>query len=237
MADGRRKIFQFHSIEWFVYFSLHLVKELIHRYFHQLTQGCGRMKINLRRFWLIFLCLGNPQCSNIYCRSSLAFKYDQNSFGDDRNRAAAEAVQLYRTKAELCHRKEKKIGGLTENHLRELINYCRENDDWTNLQTILGLIFSNRMTLSTSFLKSDFVESMSFEPVSPPETSATPKSKVKFFISTNERNVNFFQAFSFVILVSRWKMIKSRLISMRWNVRSNYYIRTKITSLRSFTRH
>lgn len=56
-------------------------KQLIERYYYQLTDGCG----------------GN-NCGNVYCASSQKFCYPELS----RNQAAVRALQLFKEKATLC---------------------------------------------------------------------------------------------------------------------------------------
>ncbi|CAF3649699.1 unnamed protein product [Rotaria socialis] len=144
-------------------------EKIIHRYFHQLIRGCG-----------------NPQCSNIYCRSSSSFKYDKTIL-EDRNQVAAEVIRLSSEYAPLCddvnlieeNEQKIKINNLTENNLQELISQCEKTNDWNILEKSMEIIFSNRFNLLTSFLKVDFTENISNKSESSPTASATPKS---FFI-------------------------------------------------------
>ncbi|CAF3132441.1 unnamed protein product [Rotaria socialis] len=144
-------------------------EKIIHRYFHQLISGCG-----------------NPQCSNIYCRSSSSFKYDKTIL-EDRNQVAAEVIRLSSEYAPLCddvnlieeNEQKIKINNLTENNLQELISQCEKTNDWNILEKSMEIIFSNRFNLLTSFLKVDFTENISNKSESSPTASATPKS---FFI-------------------------------------------------------
>jgi hypothetical protein len=154
------------------------VKKRIHQYYYQLTHGCGKDEFCL--ICINFELIGNSQCSNIYCRSSSAFKYDEKMFLEDRNKVAAEALQLFSKQAQICvHEDEIKIKNFTENNLLELINQCKETNNWNLLKDSIRLIFSNRLNLSTSFLKKDFSENISVHQVSSPTASATPKSRRK----------------------------------------------------------
>ncbi len=139
--------------------------------------------------FIYFQCIGNRQCSNIYCRSSSAFKYDEKTFSDDRNNIAAEALRLLAQQAQLCvsddiikdNENKMKIKYFTdENSLRKLINQCEETKNWNLLKDSIHLVFSNRLNLSTSFLKKDFTENISINQISSPTASATPKSKINF---------------------------------------------------------
>ena len=56
-------------------------KQLIERYYYQLTDGCG-----------------SATCGNIHCASSNKFNYPDLS----RNQAAVRALQLFKEKAILC---------------------------------------------------------------------------------------------------------------------------------------
>jgi len=76
-----------------------------------------------------------------------------------------------------------KIKNLTENNLRELIDQCRTTTDWNLLKNSIEFIFSNRLNLSTSFLKKDFLENISINKQFSSTGSATPKSKRSFSIS------------------------------------------------------
>ena len=128
--------------------------------------------------------LGNNQCTNIYCRSSSLFKYDDNNFLEDRNKVAAEAIQLLTECAQLCvndnlvknYEEKSQIKNLTENNLQQLINQCKQINNWNLLKQSIELIFSNRLYLSTSFLKKDYLENLSINQQTTTTTSATPKS-------------------------------------------------------------
>lgn len=136
-------------------------------------------------FHSAFPSLGNQQCSNNYCRSSTAFKYDEKIFSNDRNQVAAEAIRLFVEQVPLCsHRIELKVQNMTENTLRELIHQCEEKDNWSDLHERIGTVFSNRMNLSTSFLRSEFSQPILIDPISPLETSATPKSRENEFVES-----------------------------------------------------
>ena len=57
------------------------VKQLIERYYYQLTDGCGK-----------------PDCSNVICASCRKFQFPNLT----RDQAAVEALKQFRLKAELC---------------------------------------------------------------------------------------------------------------------------------------
>ncbi len=76
-----------------------------------------------------------------------------------------------------------KIKNLTENNLRELIDQCRTTADWNLLKNSIAFIFSNRLNLSTSFLKKDFLENIPINKKFSSTGSVTPKSKSSFSIS------------------------------------------------------
>ncbi|CAF3358329.1 unnamed protein product [Rotaria sp. Silwood1] len=143
--------------------------KIIHRYFHQLIHGCG-----------------NAQCSNIHCRSSSSFKYDTTIL-DDRNKVAAEAIRLSLEHVLLCvdenmiklHEEKIKINNLSENSLQELINYCKNINNWNLLNKSIEDIFSNRLNLLNNFLKEDFSNNILMNKEFLSTASATPKS---FFV-------------------------------------------------------
>ncbi|CAF0925783.1 unnamed protein product [Adineta steineri] len=137
----------------------------IRQYFHQLTNGCG-----------------NNQCSNIYCRSCSTCEYDEKMLNDP-NKVAAEAIRLCGKHAQLCIDKnmlktnieEIKIRNLTEDYLHELIEQCKKTANWNLLRDEIDIIFSNRLNLSTSFLKKEFLENISVKKESS-SSSTTSKS-------------------------------------------------------------
>jgi hypothetical protein len=112
------------------------------------------------------------------------FKYDTNLIKDP-NKVAAVAIHLNSVHAQLCAddhktksdvREELKIKNLTEDNLRELINQCKQTNNWNLLNNSIESIFSNRLNLSTSFLKNDFSENISINNEFSSTASATPKS-------------------------------------------------------------
>ncbi len=74
------------------------------------------------------------------------------------------------------NKEEIKIKNLTENNLEELINQCKQMNNWDLLRNSIEFIFSNRLNLSTSFLKNDFSQNISIKYQSSSTASATPKS-------------------------------------------------------------
>lgn len=125
-----------------------------------------------------FSCLGNDQCLNIYCSSCSLFKYDRN-FVKDANNAAAEAIKLAHDYG-LSYLDEYMNSNLflTEANLEQIINKCRNSNDWTALQNLIYSVFSNRQNLSSSFLQKGFYINVSLNNDSSSSTSATAKSKI-----------------------------------------------------------
>ncbi|CAG5134324.1 unnamed protein product, partial [Candidula unifasciata] len=70
-------------------------KGLISQYYSQLTEGCG-----------------NEGCTNEYCASSDQFRFRDT----DRNSLAVQALDLCKTKAQLCERRPSKMSRLPESH-------------------------------------------------------------------------------------------------------------------------
>lgn len=70
---------------------------------------------------------------------------------------------------------------LIEENLQQIVNKCKELDNWQILQNVIYLIFSNRQNLSSSFLQKGFLIniSSSTETSTTTTTSATPKSNKK----------------------------------------------------------
>jgi hypothetical protein len=126
---------------------------------------------------------------NKYCRSSSIFKYDENII-ENPNKAAAEAIRLCSEHVELCvnehmisENDEFKIKALTEDNLQKLIRRCKQTKNWDLLRNTIEFIFSNRLNLSTSFLKKDFLENIPINKKFSSTGSVTPKSKSSFSIS------------------------------------------------------
>ena len=75
------------AVNWRLYILLLVsrkrvaAKQMIERYYYQLTDGCGK-----------------PDCCNSGCASSRKFKFTNLT----RDQAALEALQLFRAKADLC---------------------------------------------------------------------------------------------------------------------------------------
>lgn len=121
----------------------------------------------------------------MYCRSSSSFKYDKKKL-EDRNQVAAEAIRLSSQGAPLCtnenmkkeNEEQVKIINLTERYLKGLIKQCEEANDWNSLNESIEVVFSNRLNLSTNFLKPDFSQRIVIKKES--SSSVTPKSKYLF---------------------------------------------------------
>jgi hypothetical protein len=128
----------------------------------------------------IFLFKGNNQCLNVYCSSSLSFKYNRKLF-DDRNNAAAEAIKLTHEygSAYLDEYINSNLF-LREENLQQIINQSKERNNWELLQNLIYSVFSNRQNLSSSFLQKGFSINISLNNQTSSATSATPKSKMKF---------------------------------------------------------
>jgi hypothetical protein len=134
----------------------------------------------------VLIVIGNDRCKNKYCRSSSRFKYDEKTI-EDRNKVAAEAIRLCSEHVELCvdenmiqENDEFKIKHLTEDNLEKLIHRCKQTNNWDLLRNTIEFIFSNRLNLSTSFLKKDFSQTIPMNKQN--SSSATPKSKTLFFM-------------------------------------------------------
>jgi len=69
---------------------------------------------------------------------------------------------------------ELKLKNFTENNLQELINQCKQTNNWNLLKNSIEFIFSNRLYLSTCFMKKDFLQNISINHQS--SASVTPKS-------------------------------------------------------------
>lgn len=106
------------------------------------------------------------------------FKYDRN-FVKDANNAAAEAIKLAHDYG-LSYLDEYMNSNLflTEANLEQIINKCRNSNDWTALQNLIYSVFSNRQNLSSSFLQKGFYINVSLNNDSSSSTSATAKSKI-----------------------------------------------------------
>ncbi|KAK2149458.1 hypothetical protein LSH36_451g01060 [Paralvinella palmiformis] len=79
------------------------VKQLIERYYYQLTDGCGK-----------------PDCSNVVCASCQKFQFPNLT----RDQAAVEALKQFRLKAELCGDSPYKVAKSSS----EQKNGCSSND-------------------------------------------------------------------------------------------------------------
>jgi hypothetical protein len=153
--------------------------ELIHRYFQQLTKGCGMLNVNfvfLLRFRLYFS-IGNEQCLNVYCSSSSSFKYDREHF-KNANNVAAEALKL--TADHNSAYLDEYINSnlfLIEENLQQIINKSKELNNWSLIQNTIQSVFSNRQNLSSSFLRTSFPINLSVNNDTSSAQSVTPKSK------------------------------------------------------------
>lgn len=147
-------------------------KQLIERYFRQLTDGCG-----------------NGNCTNLFCASSNHFQpLDQNA-------AAVKALELFKNNAKLCdlHISKKDTSGdhgldrqlstegdftdihhLTENNVCMMLTFCKEVKDYSTLAQVIGRIFSNAESLMKSFRKD---EPKSSQAQSPTVDSKKPYEK------------------------------------------------------------
>ncbi|XP_061636439.1 ubiquitin-protein ligase E3A isoform X2 [Phyllopteryx taeniolatus] len=121
-------------------------KNLIERYFRQLTDGCG-----------------NDDCDNEFCASRRRFR------PLDKNAAAVRALELYKVNAKLCDLKTSRtesdlqlldlkedfgdIHYLTENTVCMILSVCEEERDYSSLIRVLGRVFSNANALIKSFRK------------------------------------------------------------------------------------
>uniref|UniRef100_A0A3Q2Y5U8 Ubiquitin-protein ligase E3A n=1 Tax=Hippocampus comes TaxID=109280 RepID=A0A3Q2Y5U8_HIPCM len=133
-------------------------KNLIERYFWQLTDGCG-----------------NDDCDNEFCASCRHFQ------PLDRNAAAVRALELCKINAKLCDLKTSQTGSdiqppglkedfsgicslfrispdvhyLTENTVCMIVSVCEEEGDYSALIRVIGRIFSNANALIKSFRKDE----------------------------------------------------------------------------------
>ncbi|KAM9849285.1 ubiquitin-protein ligase E3A [Aulostomus maculatus] len=132
-------------------------KQLIERYFRQLTEGCG-----------------NGSCRNEFCASCSDFQPLDN------NLAAVKALELFRINAKLCdpHLSKKDshprlpdssmtsstelcltkedfsdVHHLTENTVCMILSFCEEAEDYSALIRVIGRVFSNADALIKSFRK------------------------------------------------------------------------------------
>ncbi|KAM6963121.1 ubiquitin-protein ligase E3A-like [Aplochiton taeniatus] len=144
-------------------------KNLIERYFLQLTDGCG-----------------NGDCTNEFCASRPGFE------PVDKNSAAVRALELYKINAKLCEPYANKelctgpsdspanglnttrmsgdaegvdkdlcppkevysdVHYLTEDKVYEILSFCQANDDYSPLVRVIGKVFSNADALAESFRK------------------------------------------------------------------------------------
>lgn len=144
-------------------------KQLIERYFRQVTDGCG-----------------NGNCTNEFCASSRNFQ------PLDKNTAAVKALELFKNNAKLCDlhiskkepdkedssgdnkvsstdRKEdfSDIHHLTENNVGMMLSFCEGQQDYSCFVQVIGRVFSNAEALMKSFRKD--------EPKSTEHQTADPK--------------------------------------------------------------
>ncbi|XP_061681552.1 ubiquitin-protein ligase E3A [Syngnathoides biaculeatus] len=123
-------------------------KNLIERYFRQLTDGCG-----------------NDDCDNEFCASCRRFR------PLDKNAAAVRALELFKANAKLCRLKTSPaesdlqlldlkedfgdIHHLTDNTVCMILSVCEEERDYSALIRVIGRVFSNANALIRSFRKDD----------------------------------------------------------------------------------
>ncbi len=165
--------------------NFYSLAKLVQRYFRQLTQGCGRCRMEFRSYYFLHL-IGNDQCLNVYCSSNSSFKYDRKFF-EDANNAAAQAIKL--TAEYNSAYLDEYINSnlfLIEENLQQIINKSKELNNWELLQNLIHSVFSNRQNLSSSFLRKGFPLNLSLNNETSFATSVTPKSKFnlknEFFI-------------------------------------------------------
>uniref|UniRef100_A0A0N5AZI7 HECT-type E3 ubiquitin transferase n=1 Tax=Syphacia muris TaxID=451379 RepID=A0A0N5AZI7_9BILA len=129
----------------------HEMKIAINRYYKQLLEGCGRRS-----------------CDNEDCASSGRFAKLSS------NEAAARAIQCLRKKAYFCDPLEE----LSERRVAEMLETCREKNQWAPMRKYLENTLSNRDVLLSSFVENGFehMSSKSFEETAPD----TPSSKLVF---------------------------------------------------------
>ncbi|XP_077441011.1 ubiquitin-protein ligase E3A isoform X1 [Vanacampus margaritifer] len=120
-------------------------KNLIERYFRQLTVGCG-----------------NDDCDNELCASCGRFP------PLDKNAAAVRALELCKANAKLCELKTEydiqaadvkedfsDVHYLTENTICMILTVCEEEGDYSALIRVVGRVFSNANSLIKSFRRND----------------------------------------------------------------------------------
>ncbi|XP_057696873.1 ubiquitin-protein ligase E3A [Corythoichthys intestinalis] len=123
-------------------------KNLIERYFRQLTEGCG-----------------NDDCDNEFCASCRHFR------PLDKNMAAVRAVRLCKSNAKLCDVKVAQseldvepldqkedfsdVHYFTENTVCMILSSCEEDGDYSALIRVVGRVFSNANALMKSFRKDE----------------------------------------------------------------------------------
>lgn len=115
-------------------------EDLVKKYFHQLTSGCGK-----------------ADCDNRFCASS----GQQTSLSKDE--AAALALGLLLKKARLCdfgesHKPSQKEIGLNEAKLEEMVDICQSSQDFKPLVRLIGKVFSTSDILNKSFLLENFTD-------------------------------------------------------------------------------
>ena len=121
--------------------------------------------------------LGDNDCLNVFCTSNRSFIYDRKLL-EDANHAAAESIKL-------CHdygtsRLDEYVNSrlfVTESILEQIIERCRNTNDWTLYRDLIRNIFSDRQNLSSSFLRKGFMINISLEQRPTSAASATSKSK------------------------------------------------------------
>lgn len=128
---------------------------------------------------------GNNHCLNVYCASNSSFKYDRRLLANPNN-AAAEAIKLTAdyNSAYLDELMNSNLF-LIEENLQQIINKCKEVNNWDLLRNLVHSVFSNRQNLSSSFLQKGFPLNLSLNTDAPSASSATPKSKRKETASCN----------------------------------------------------
>lgn len=132
--------------------------------------------------------LGNEDCLNVFCSSSSAFKYDRQ-FIANANNAAAEAIKLSHDYG-LSYLDESVNSKmfLTETILKQIVQRCAKNGDWTLLRNHVQSVFSDRQNLSSSFLQKGFPVNTSLQKdAALVAASATSKSNFRqFFLRQHE---------------------------------------------------
>ncbi|ESO89420.1 hypothetical protein LOTGIDRAFT_218813 [Lottia gigantea] len=176
-------------------------KQLIERYYYQLTNGCG-----------------DPNCRNAYCSSCPEFCFRHA----DRNSLALRAIDLFRSKVKLCDDHSNKVRRpsqdsddfeetsikgerpstsstldaenyvtnivsafipsvskvtyLTEEKVYSIIDDCKAQDDWSKLIHTIGSVFNSPDSLILSFRKDAIYKKKS--PVVSPSESKTRCSDI-----------------------------------------------------------